>query len=507
LPFIIRKTSQCPASKPYGVFTETAHGSGETKPGSLHGCHPTIEHARTQQSALYVNVPEARVSEGEYVDHSGKHVQFTDSQTVQLVTDYYQFIDQEYKGSTSVDAQRLEDILRDLHAGKPLDQDEWNVLSDLKRRYGKQFDQWVKAGRDGQDARIPEGPGRVSEALVFVDPSVLARVREAGSTKLWVDDTRKPPDDSWRWAQNAQAAEAIIQNGEIGTVSIDFDLNRSPSSSKTDRSAANGADFCAWMSRHGYLPPKIKIEIHSANPAGIREMLHALDLTDEQVTIEPYVPDASVPEDVTERKARESDYSTPSTTPKDKGGTAAHLLDSVLHDLAHVQRHVARILEPDVQASKDSIKFNAEHALNHVESGADHAHKLDDHLAQEPSDPKIWKQERAAITDVRMPNFLKEVEPYLTPDVISQLRESRPPPPPNLRKAPHDERKEAAGQLVRECGTCEMFNLTSAPNGNCWAYGNFKVEECWVCDSWEQDPNWRAQDRAAEPPHPELGML
>ncbi len=65
--------------------------------------------------------------------------------------------------------------------------------------------------------------------------------------------------------------------------------------------AANGADFCAWMKRHGYLPPKVAIEIHSANPAGIQEMLLALGLTEKQVTIDPYVPDKTEPEDLMER--------------------------------------------------------------------------------------------------------------------------------------------------------------------------------------------------------------
>lgn len=59
MPFVVQKTDQCPASRPYGVFTETAHGSGQTK-GDPHGCFPTQAKAREQQKALYASVPDAR---------------------------------------------------------------------------------------------------------------------------------------------------------------------------------------------------------------------------------------------------------------------------------------------------------------------------------------------------------------------------------------------------------------------------------------------------------------
>lgn len=94
-------------------------------------------------------------------------------------------------------------------------------------------------------------------------------------------------------------------------------------------------------------------------------------------------------------------YATPSTTKLDRAGSAAHLLDSVLHDLAHVHRHVSRIMAPDVKADADSIQFNAEHALNHTESAQDHASRLDKHLSTDPSNPKIHAQERDTINDMR----------------------------------------------------------------------------------------------------------
>ena len=52
MPYIVREDSRCPAGKSWAVVNE------QTK--DLRGCHPTKEHARQQQKALYANVPDAR---------------------------------------------------------------------------------------------------------------------------------------------------------------------------------------------------------------------------------------------------------------------------------------------------------------------------------------------------------------------------------------------------------------------------------------------------------------
>lgn len=67
MPFIVVKSDQCPASKPYGVFTESKQGSGEPT-GSPHGCHATAAEARQQQKAMYANVPEAKPKSGREED-------------------------------------------------------------------------------------------------------------------------------------------------------------------------------------------------------------------------------------------------------------------------------------------------------------------------------------------------------------------------------------------------------------------------------------------------------
>lgn len=102
--------------------------------------------------------------EGSYTTEKGQQVHYTDAKTVALVTDLYQFIDHEYHGSPSMDATRLEQIIRDLRAGKPLEAAEWDILTELQKRIGPEFEKWRNDGRDGQAAEVPQGGGRVHES-------------------------------------------------------------------------------------------------------------------------------------------------------------------------------------------------------------------------------------------------------------------------------------------------------------------------------------------------------
>lgn len=52
MPYVVKQDDRCPASKPWGVSNQQT--------GRLHGCHPTKEHARGQQRALYAAEDDAR---------------------------------------------------------------------------------------------------------------------------------------------------------------------------------------------------------------------------------------------------------------------------------------------------------------------------------------------------------------------------------------------------------------------------------------------------------------
>ena len=76
-------------------------------------------------------------------------------------------------------------------------------------------------------------------------------------SKLWVDDLRPPPDDTWRWVTTSSEAIQWLQDACIGTISLDHDLG--------------GDDTTRPIVLHMCMEeiwPKI-IYIHSCNVVGI----------------------------------------------------------------------------------------------------------------------------------------------------------------------------------------------------------------------------------------------
>lgn len=76
--------------------------------------------------------------------------------------------------------------------------------------------------------------------------------------KLFVDDLRDPPDDTWTVARTSAEALAIPQSGEeVTELSLDHDL---------------GGDDTArlvvlYLAEHGGWPAAVRV--HSANPVGV----------------------------------------------------------------------------------------------------------------------------------------------------------------------------------------------------------------------------------------------
>lgn len=100
--------------------------------------------------------------------------------------------------------------------------------------------------------------------------------------KLWHDDIRFPPDDSWTWVRTNQAAREILEKGEVVEISLDHDLgleNHDPHVQDADiligwDKENDGYDLVKWMIAHNILPEKITI--HSWNPDGAARMASAL---------------------------------------------------------------------------------------------------------------------------------------------------------------------------------------------------------------------------------------
>lgn len=111
-------------------------------------------------------------------------------------------------------------------------------------------------------------------------------------TKLWFDDVRKPPDDSWIWCRTFQSAQAVMRifGNWITEASLDHDLGGHMADPDDPRSIyikgesdLTGLDFVKWLceeadKRRGWPStdraqwmPKV-ITIHSWNPPGANNM-------------------------------------------------------------------------------------------------------------------------------------------------------------------------------------------------------------------------------------------
>ena len=66
-----------------------------------------------------------------------------------------------------------------------------------------------------------------------------------------------------------------------------------------------------------------------------------------------------------------------STSPKDKIGTTAHLIETTGHHLAHTIRHSKQLKK---SKTKKQREFNHEHLHTHLKGAAEHVQKLVDHL-------------------------------------------------------------------------------------------------------------------------------
>lgn len=87
--------------------------------------------------------------------------------------------------------------------------------------------------------------------------------------KIWVDDIRQPPDDSWTWCATSEHAISVLKvvknwyTSPIEAMSLDHDLG----GDDTTRPVV------IWMINNNFWPDEIYV--HSANPVG-REWLEGM---------------------------------------------------------------------------------------------------------------------------------------------------------------------------------------------------------------------------------------
>lgn len=93
--------------------------------------------------------------------------------------------------------------------------------------------------------------------------------------KLWVDDERMPPDNTWEMARSFHEAVHMLNCFIYDTVSLDHDL-----ASFYGHKEMTGYDIVCWMEDQTRKDPwhmPRTILIHSANPVGRKNMQAGID--------------------------------------------------------------------------------------------------------------------------------------------------------------------------------------------------------------------------------------
>ena len=90
--------------------------------------------------------------------------------------------------------------------------------------------------------------------------------------KLWLDDIRTPPDDSWTWAKTYDEALEYITKNVVSEISFDHDLG----AEQTGYSVAKAIEHHAYYG----IVSRMVWHIHSANPVGRRNIEQAMQSAD-----------------------------------------------------------------------------------------------------------------------------------------------------------------------------------------------------------------------------------
>jgi hypothetical protein len=84
--------------------------------------------------------------------------------------------------------------------------------------------------------------------------------------RVFVDDTRTPPSDSWILANNFDEAIEFLRTRDVVELSLDHDLGYDSKS---------GYEICKWMVEHDVWPRYVRV--HTANPVGRENMVQLLN--------------------------------------------------------------------------------------------------------------------------------------------------------------------------------------------------------------------------------------
>jgi hypothetical protein len=90
--------------------------------------------------------------------------------------------------------------------------------------------------------------------------------------RLWVDDERPAPDDTWTWVKTAAAAYEAWSANDVTELSLDHDLGEGGDTRELATSILGMA--------HGGQRPPPRWFVHSANPVGFEYLTDVLERAD-----------------------------------------------------------------------------------------------------------------------------------------------------------------------------------------------------------------------------------
>jgi len=114
--------------------------------------------------------------------------------------------------------------------------------------------------------------------------------------KVWHDDIRVPPDDTWTWVRTNSEAKRLLEAQKVNEINMDYDLGLEHLDPAEHEDAdflrgqgeETGGDLARWMVKRDLTPPKVVI--HSWSQHGrdsIQETMQAAGVDSE---IKPFDP-------------------------------------------------------------------------------------------------------------------------------------------------------------------------------------------------------------------------
>jgi hypothetical protein len=88
--------------------------------------------------------------------------------------------------------------------------------------------------------------------------------------KVFLDDIRMPPDNSWVIVRNVSEAKRILQTNSVEWLSLDHDLGDN---------TETGYDLVKWLEEQVYEGSIVPMTMttHSANPVGVKNMAAGIE--------------------------------------------------------------------------------------------------------------------------------------------------------------------------------------------------------------------------------------